>query len=54
MEERRLTKSQMAEWMHASRARLDRQLDPSNGGVTLETLTNAARAVARELRLELV
>ncbi len=54
MKERGLTKSRMAELMHTSRAQLDRLLDPSNGSVTLETLMSAARAVGRELRLELV
>jgi len=54
MKERGLTKSRMAELMHTSRAQLDRLLDPSNRSVTLETLMSAARAVGRELRLELV
>ncbi len=54
MKERGLTKSRMAAMMHTSRAQLDRLLDPSSGSVTLETLMNAARAVGRELRLELV
>ena len=54
MKERGLTKSRMAAMMHTSRAQLDRLLDPSSGGVTLETLMTAARAVGRELRLELV
>ena len=53
MKERGLTKSRMAALMHTSRAQLDRLLDPSSGGVTLETLMTAARAVGRELRLEL-
>jgi predicted XRE-type DNA-binding protein len=54
MKERGLTKSRMAAMMHTSRAQLDRLLDPSSGNVTLETLMTAARAVGRELRLELV
>ncbi len=54
MKEQGLTKSRMAEMMHTSRAQLDRLLDPSSGSVTLETLMTAARAVGRELRLELV
>jgi antitoxin HicB len=54
MKERGLTKSRMAAMMHTSRAQLDRLLDPSSGSVTLETLMTAARAVGRELRLELV
>lgn len=54
MKERGLTKSRMANLMHTSRAQLDRLLDPSSGSVTLETLMTAARAVGRELRLELI
>jgi len=33
---------------------LDRLLDPGNPSVTLETLTRAARAIGRDLRIELV
>ena len=54
MKERGLTKSRMAAMMHTSRGQLDRLLDPSSGSVTLETLMTAARAVGRELRLELI
>jgi len=54
MKERGLSKSRMAELMHTSRAQLDRLLDPDNSGTTLETLMRAAKAVGRELRLELV
>jgi antitoxin HicB len=54
MKEQGLTKSRMAAMMHTSRAQLDRLLDPSSGSVTLETLMTAARAVGRELRLELI
>ena len=54
MKERGLTKSRMAAMMHTSRAQLDWLLDPSSGSVTLETLMTAARAVGRELRLELI
>jgi predicted XRE-type DNA-binding protein len=54
MKEQGLTKSRMAELMHTSRAQLDRLFDPSSGSVTLETLMTAARAVGRELRLELL
>jgi antitoxin HicB len=49
-----LTKKAMAESMNTSRAQLDRLLDPENGSVTLETLQRAAKAVGREIRLELV
>jgi antitoxin HicB len=54
MKERGLTKTRMAAMMRTSRAQLDRLLDPSSGSVTLETLMTAARAIGRELRLELI
>ncbi len=53
MEERRLSKAEVARRMHTSRAALDRLLDPQNGSVTLNTLYKAA-AVGRQVRLELV
>ena len=49
-----LTKVGLAKRMHTSRAQLDRLLDPDNQSVTLGTLARAARAVGRELRIELV
>ncbi|OFV97279.1 MAG: Fis family transcriptional regulator [Acidobacteria bacterium RIFCSPLOWO2_12_FULL_54_10] len=54
MQERRLSKSEMAKRMHTSRAALDRLLDPENDAVTLSTLRKAATAVGRQIRLELV
>ena len=54
MKQQGLTKSRMAELMNTSRSQLDRLLDPASGSVTLETLMTAARAVGRELRLELI
>ena len=54
MKQQGLTKSRMAELMNTSRAQLDRLLDPASCSVTLETLMTAARAVGRELRLELI
>jgi len=49
-----LTKVGLAKRMQTSRAQLDRLLDPDNQSVTLGTLARAARAVGRELRIELV
>jgi DNA-binding phage protein len=49
-----LSKSELARRMKTSRTQLDRVLDPDNGSVTLETLTRAAKAVGRQLRMELV
>jgi predicted XRE-type DNA-binding protein len=54
MDEQGLSKSEMARRMRTSRPALDRLLDPANDAVTLNTLQKAARAVGRELRLELV
>ena len=54
MEQKGLTKAEMARRMHTSRAALDRLLDPDNDAVTLGTLRKAAAVVGREIRLELV
>lgn len=40
--------------MRTSRAAVDRLLDPGNSSVTLQTLCRAARAIGRDLRIELV
>lgn len=47
-----ITKTQMAEQMHTSRAQVDRILK-AKGNVTIETLQRAAAFVGRELYLEL-
>ena len=54
MKEQRLTKTALAQRMHTSRAQLDRLLDPKSDSVTLATLTRAAQAVGRGLKVELV
>jgi hypothetical protein len=54
MEQKGLTKAEMARRMHTSRAALDRLLDPENDAITLSTLRKAAAVVGREIRLELV
>jgi len=54
MDEQGLSKSEMARRMRTSRPALERLLDPDNGAVTLNTLQKAAKAIGRELRLELV
>lgn len=43
----------MARRMGTSRSQLDRLLDPDNENVTLSTLSAAAAALGRGLRLEL-
>jgi hypothetical protein len=54
MKKEKITKVEMARRMNTSRAALDRLLDPGNASVTLQTLTRAAHAVGRDLRIELV
>lgn len=54
MRQNHLTKTMLAKRMQTSRAQLDRLLDPDNEAVTLATLTRAAHAVGRKLRMELV
>jgi len=48
-----VSNSEMAKWMHTSRAALDRLLDPENDAATLSTLHKAV-AVGRGIRLKLV
>ncbi len=54
MEKGKITKVEMAKRMNTSRAALDRLLDPGNASVTLQTLSRAARAIGRDLRIELI
>jgi hypothetical protein len=54
MDRDHITKIEMARRMKTSRAALDRFLDPANPSVTLQTLSKAARAIGRDLRIELV
>jgi len=49
-----VSKNEMAKRMRTSRSQLDRVLDPSNDKIQLDTVFKAARALGRELRLELV
>lgn len=54
MQKEKISKIEMARRMRTSRAALDRLLAPGNASVTLQTLARAARAVGRDLRIELV
>ena len=54
MKKQGLTKAEMARRMDTSRSQLDRLLDPRLDSVTLETLARAARAIGRQVKLELV
>ena len=54
MHKEKISKIEMARRMKTSRAALDRFLAPGSASVTLQTLTRAARAIGRDLRIELV
>jgi antitoxin HicB len=54
MKVRHMSKLQMTRRMKTSQSQLDRLLDPSNSGVTLETLARAAQVLGRQIRVELV
>jgi hypothetical protein len=54
MRTEKISKVEMARRMNTSRAALDRLLDPRNVSVTLQTLSRAAHAIGRDLRIELV
>ena len=54
MQERKLSKSRLAELMQTSRTQINRMLDPKDGNVTIETLQRAAALVGRRVQLELL
>lgn len=53
MRKRGITKRQLATAMKTSRTQVDRLLDPTNTGVTLHTLFEAAGALGQRLSIEL-
>jgi predicted XRE-type DNA-binding protein len=54
MEERGLSKTEMARKMGTSRSALDRLLDPENTAITLNTLQRAASIVGKRIEVGLV
>lgn len=48
-----ISKVEMARRLSTSRSQVDRLLDPDREGVTVGVLARAAKAVGRELRIEL-
>lgn len=54
MQEKKISKTKLAQLMDTSRTQVDRVLDPSNGNVTIETLQRAATIVGRRVQLALV
>ena len=53
MEDRQISKSELARMMHTSRSSLDRLLDPENASVTLLTLESVAQALGKRLTVQL-
>ena len=51
---KKVKKTDLSKRMATSRASLDRLLDPENPSVTLATLSRAARALGRQVRIEFV
>ena len=49
-----ITKTEMAGRMHTSRAALNRVLDENDTGLTLDTLSKAAAALGRKVKVELI
>jgi len=54
MEEKQISKNQMAKAMQTSRSQLDRILDPEIDRIQLDTVIKAAKVLGREVRIELV
>lgn len=54
MQRQKISKAEMARRLATSRSQLDRLLDPDNTTVSVATLSKAARAVGKRLKLDLV
>jgi DNA-binding Xre family transcriptional regulator len=54
IEQKSLSKGDMAQRMKTSRAAVNRMLDGSNPSMTLTTLEKAARALGQRIKLELI
>ena len=53
MKAQKLNKTQLAKRMNTSRSALERLLDPDNPSVTLLTLERAARALGKNIKIEI-
>jgi antitoxin HicB len=54
MAAKRITKNAMAKRLSTSRTQIDRLLDPSHVGVSIETITRAAKAVGKRVTFQIV
>jgi antitoxin HicB len=54
MEDKKISKAEMARRMNTSRAAFDRLLDPDNPSVTLLTLDRVASVLGKRLKVEII
>lgn len=54
MEDKKITKTEMAKRMGTSRSSLNRLLDPLNNSVSLATIESAVIALGKRLRVQIV
>ena len=54
IQDKQLTKSSLAKQLNTSRSQLDRLLDPDYTTVTLDSLSQLASALGKQLRVEMV
>ncbi len=54
MKAQKVSKKALAERMHTSRSAVDRALDQNDAGMTLATLTSAARALGQRVEVRLI
>jgi antitoxin HicB len=54
MQRKRISKKAMAKRLRTSRSQLDRLLDPAYAGVTLGTLSRAATALGKRLKVQVI
>jgi len=54
MKDQKISKAELARRLNTSSAQVSRILNPDNEGTTIRALSDAAQAVGRTLRLELV
>ncbi len=52
MQEKNITKTNLANKLKTSRTQLDRILDPDNTSITIEVLEHVAHAAGKKLRIE--
>ena len=54
MRRKHITKKAMAEQLGTSRSQVDRLLNPRHAGVTISTLTKAAKVVGKRLKVQVI